>query len=114
SLRERAIVSIRDAIICGRLAPGVLVSEQVLADQAGISRTPVREALLQLADEGLVEFVRNAGVRITQINEAHLTNLFSLRACIEGYCARKVAQSDRRHEVVFELRSLLDEQRSII
>lgn len=114
SLRQRALEEIRDSIVTGRLPAGLLVSEQVLAAQAGISRTPVREALLQLADEGLVEFERNAGVRITRIDEEHLTNLFQLRACIEGFCAHHSALRPDREALAEELHGMLAEQRQII
>ncbi len=115
SLREQAFASIRNAIVRGRLVPGSLVSEQSIADQVGVSRTPVREALLQLAEEGFVEFVRNSGVRITALSNEHMEEVFTLRACIEGFCARMIADAeDKRAEVVPQLRSLLAEQQAIV
>ena len=51
-------------MITGELAPGSLYSVQTLADQLGVSRTPVREALIKLAQQGMVRFERNRGVRV--------------------------------------------------
>lgn len=114
SLREQVCASIREAIVQGRLAQGVLVSEQVIADQVGVSRTPVREALLQLAQEGLVEFVRNAGVRIMVPTAEHLAQVYALRACIEAHCARAMAEYGADGPLVAGLREDLDLQRRIV
>ena len=66
SITDRVRDSIREAIIDGRLAPGSLHSVQSLASSFAVSRTPVREALIDLEGRGMVEFERNRGVRILQ------------------------------------------------
>jgi len=82
SLRTQAIVQIRQAIVTGQLAPRSMHSEQSIAATMSISRTPVREALLQLASEGLVEFMPQRGVRVTELNADWLGNVFQFRAAI--------------------------------
>ncbi len=86
SLRAQAIAQIRQAIVTGQLAPGSMHSEQSLAADMSISRTPVREALLHLADHDLVEFVRQRGVRVTKLEAEKLGDVFEARMAIEGYC----------------------------
>ena len=66
SLRSQAVDQLRGAIVTGKLEPGSMHSEHSIAADMAISRTPIREALLQLASEGLVEFVPQRGVRITE------------------------------------------------
>src|ERR1700676_1151121 len=75
SLRAQAIDQIRQAIITGLLEPGSMHSEQAIAAKMSISRTPVREALLQLEREGLVEFVPQRGARIREFDPKHLAEV---------------------------------------
>jgi len=75
SLRAQAIEQIRQAIITGFLAPGSMHSEQAIAAKMSISRTPVREALLHLEREGLVEFVPQRGARIREFDPKHLAEV---------------------------------------
>lgn len=82
---------IRDAIIDGRLAPGERLKEVELATELGISRTPVREALLVLQTEGLVEAVPNRGATVRAHTAEDLDDLYQLRALLEGYAARRAA-----------------------
>jgi DNA-binding GntR family transcriptional regulator len=66
-LRDRAYSALRDAIVTGELAPGEVIRDGELADRVGLSRTPVREALARLADEGLVESKPHAWTRVTPL-----------------------------------------------
>jgi DNA-binding GntR family transcriptional regulator len=75
--------SLRSAIILGELIPGSLHSVHELAAQINVSRTPVREALLKLADQGMVRFERNRGFRILQTTIHDLEEIFSLRLLLE-------------------------------
>ena len=67
SLRERAAASIRNGITTGEIRAGELYSVPTLAARLGVSATPVREAMLDLANEGLVEAVRNRGFRVVEL-----------------------------------------------
>lgn len=83
SLTSRVYESIRTSIILGELVPGSLHSVQSLADTLEVSRTPVREALIKLASQGMVRFERNRGIRVLQTTIHDLEEIFSLRALLE-------------------------------
>ena len=82
---------IRDAILDGRLAPGKRLKEEQLAKDLGISRTPVREALLLLQAEGLIESVPNRGAIVRAYSSKELVDMYDLRALLESYAARRAA-----------------------
>jgi DNA-binding GntR family transcriptional regulator len=82
---------IRQAIIDGRLPPGRRLKEEELARELGISRTPVREALLMLHAEGLVDAAPNRGAAVRSHSAEDLDDLYQLRAVLEGYAARRAA-----------------------
>jgi DNA-binding GntR family transcriptional regulator len=83
SLREQVAQALRDALVAGEMRPGVVYSAPVLAAQFGVSATPVREAMLDLAKEGLVEAVRNKGFRVTEMSDRDLDELTTIRQLIE-------------------------------
>jgi DNA-binding GntR family transcriptional regulator len=83
---------IREAIMDGRLGPGQRLKEEELARELGISRTPVREALLILQTEGLVEAAPNRGATVRSYQIEDLEDMYHLRALLEGYGARRAAQ----------------------
>jgi len=82
---------VRTAILDGRLAPGQRLKEEELARELGISRTPVREALLMLQAEGLVDAVPNRGATVRRHEADDLDDLYQLRALLEGHAARRAA-----------------------
>jgi len=90
---------IRNAILEGRLEPGQRLKEEELARELGISRTPVREALLMLQAEDLVVAAPNRGatVRVHDANDLH--DLYELRALLEGYATRRAAERISKKEV---------------
>ena len=83
SLREQVAATLRGLLVSGRLAPGTLCSVPRLAAEFAVSATPVREALLDLAGEGLLEPVRNKGFRVTEVDDRTLDELAELRSFIE-------------------------------
>lgn len=106
SITHRVRESIREAIIDGRLAPGSLHSVQTLATAFAVSRTPVREALIDLAGAGMVEFERNRGVRILQTSIHDLEEILSLRLLLEVPAAHRAA-AQASDEVIAALREEL-------
>ncbi len=82
---------IRKAIVDGRLEPGSRLKEEELARELGISRTPVREALLVLHSEGLIDSAPNRGASVRAYEAADLDDLYQLRALLEGFAARLAA-----------------------
>lgn len=88
---EAAYAIIRAGILSGEFERGERLREEQLASQAGVSRTPVREALRRLDAEGLVEFVPNRGARVTAWSTQELEDLYEIRAMLEGHGARLAA-----------------------
>ncbi|MCT7354068.1 GntR family transcriptional regulator [Streptomyces sp. 15-116A] len=83
SYRERVADALRAALIAGELRPGEVHSAPALAARFGVSATPVREALLDLAKEGLVDTVPNKGFRVTAVSERQLDEYTHIRSLIE-------------------------------
>lgn len=79
-------------IIGGRLAPGARLDELSLADRFGISRTPVREALFELAATGVVELRRNRGAVVSTIAPGRLADMFEVLAALVDRAARLAAK----------------------
>jgi DNA-binding GntR family transcriptional regulator len=98
---------IREAIVDGRLEPGRRLKEEELARELGISRTPIREALLMLQAEGLVDAVPNRGALVRVHTSEDLEDLYQLRALLEGYAARR-AGTRITDEQVAELQASCD------
>jgi DNA-binding GntR family transcriptional regulator len=92
TLTDRAIAALRAAIVDGRLPSGELYSVARLADRLGVSRTPVREALLLLERQGMVRFERNRGVRVLESSARDLDEVFTLRLLLEVPAARRAAE----------------------
>jgi DNA-binding GntR family transcriptional regulator len=82
---------IRNAIADGRLEPGRRLKEEELARELGISRTPVREALLVLQTEGVLESAPNRGATVRAYEADDLDDLYQLRAVLDGFAARRAA-----------------------
>ncbi|MFC6884835.1 MULTISPECIES: GntR family transcriptional regulator [Actinomadura] len=91
SRSEQIAAAIRDAIRSGQLQRGVLYSSRELGERFGASRTPVREALLRLADLGLVRIERNRGARVLGQDGRGIVELCSLRVLLEPPAARGAA-----------------------
>ena len=90
ALYQEVAERLRERIFSHELQPGTWVDEQTLAEQYGISRTPLREALKVLASEGLVTLKPRRGCYVTEISERDLDEVFSVMALLEGECARLV------------------------
>lgn len=93
SLREEITALLRAAVMAGELEPGVVYSAPRLAEQFGVSATPVREAMLDLDKEGLVEIVRNKGFRVTRLSAKELDDITQLRAYLEVPAVRAIADA---------------------
>lgn len=83
SLRESVTESLRTAIIAGTLKEGTLYSAPALAAALGVSATPVREAMMDLSREGLVETMKNKGFRITSMSDRELDEITEIRLLLE-------------------------------
>ena len=100
--------SLRQRILNGEFAPGIQLRQDALAEEFGISRIPVREALLQLEAHGLVKIVPHRGAVVTGLSVEEVEDIFRLRGQLEppllALSARRFAEEDYRR-----LRSLTDE-----
>lgn len=92
SLRQQVAHALRAALVAGEMRPGVLYSAPTLAEKFGVSATPVREAMLDLASEGLVEAVRNKGFRVTELSNQELDDITAIRMLIEVPTVGEVAR----------------------
>lgn len=93
SLRKRIYNAIEDGILSGKYITGEKISEARLTHELGVSRTPVREALSQLATEGLVELVPNRGALVKGVTQEDIRDIFEIRALIEGLAAKRAAEN---------------------
>jgi DNA-binding GntR family transcriptional regulator len=96
TLTSQVVTSIRAAIKDGTMPGGVLHSVGSIADQLGVSRTPVREAVLQLANLGLVEIQKNRGFIVIEHDPADLERIFQIRSWLEVPAAGLAAQADAK------------------
>jgi DNA-binding GntR family transcriptional regulator len=83
SLKEMALATIKEAMLARTLERDVMYTEAALTDELGISRTPVREALIHLASRGLITYFPRKGFKIKLLTEKDVRNLFELRLVLE-------------------------------
>jgi DNA-binding GntR family transcriptional regulator len=92
STTEQIKWQIEEAINAGKYLPGDALDEVALANQFGVSRTPVREAVLQLSVQGLVKIVPRSGTYVARMSVKELLAVFELLAELEGACAKLAAR----------------------
>ncbi len=92
SLSDRAYYAIRELIVTLELAPGAVVSERELMEQLGVGRTPVREALRDLAREQLVEVFPRRGIFVSGVDVGDIAGLSEVRLVLESKAARLAAE----------------------
>src|SRR4051812_49803721 len=102
---------IRGAIVDLRLEPGAPLREAAIASQLGVSKTPVREALGRLEQEGLVEATSFKGAVVTNYSERDLQEIYELRELLEGVAVRAAA-SDADDETLAALRDVIERSRA--
>jgi DNA-binding GntR family transcriptional regulator len=93
NVREQIAQALRTSLVAGEMRPGVVYSAPALAERFGVSPTPVREAMLDLAKEGLVTAVRNKGFRVTELSDGDLDEITEVRALIEVPTVARIAAS---------------------
>ncbi len=108
SLRDKVTEAIRRAILSGRYRPGDRLVEERLAVEFGVSRNPVREAVLRLAAEGLIEINARRGASVTSLSPREAAELLEIRATLEGATA-KMAARRRDPSVAARMRALLQQ-----
>ena len=96
NFREQVLQQVRAEIISGQSMPGSMYSVPTLAASLGVSSTPVREALLELARSGLIEPMRNRGFKVVEPTLTELRNLFDLREVLELHAAAIVVRKPKK------------------
>lgn len=104
-LRNVVADQLRAAILEGRFKPGEWLRQEKVAQELGVSQMPVREALKELAAEGLIEHVPYRGVRVIEFNAQDVADLYDHRAFLEGRAA-SVAATNITAEEIAELKQL--------
>ena len=95
TLRAEVVDMIRDAIVTGQLKPGERLKESALARQMSVSRSPVREALRQLEQEGLIVSIPNQGSFVRSFDEDDVREIFTLRAALEDLACEIVLKKGK-------------------
>jgi len=109
SLADRAYGLFREGLRTGTFRPGQRLLETELADQLGMSRTPVREAIRRLQSEGLIAHLAARGLCVAAYDAAQVDELYVMREALEGTAARLAAQHAGRPEIVLLQRMLEQE-----
>jgi DNA-binding GntR family transcriptional regulator len=120
SLRERILVIIRQRLISGAIVPGEVYSATAIASKLGVSNSPVREAMLSLVQEGVMEPIRNRGFRVIPLTDADRRNIYDLRLMLEVPSMAKLAASGlvrgriTEFETLAKLAIRADEDRDLV
>ncbi|HEY0123069.1 MAG TPA: GntR family transcriptional regulator [Rhizobium sp.] len=91
NLRDQALAVLKLRLVSGDLAPGQIYSAASLAVELGVSNSPVREAMLTLVNQGLMETVRNRGFRVVPLSDKDRRNVYDLRILLEIPSMAKLA-----------------------
>ena len=108
SIGDMVYEVLREAIISGAFAPGEHLRQEALATAIGVSRIPVRAALLRLDAEGLVEFSTHRGAVVQTLSNAEISEIYELRDLLETYALRK-SMARMTPERIARLRTLAAE-----
>lgn len=110
TLKEDVTSLLREAIVDGSIAGGEELNQAQIADRLGISRGPVREALGQLEQEGLIVHTPYKGVVVTSLTPTYVRELYTLRGALETFAVRLGIERDNPSDVA-KLRSIVGEMR---
>jgi DNA-binding GntR family transcriptional regulator len=115
SVVDQVHAELLERIVAGELRPGARLRQEALAEELGVSRTPLREALARLVSEGLVEFVPNRGATVARRDFSDMEQAWRARLVIEPGAARLAAERQERlaiesmRETVLRQRSVADD-----
>lgn len=113
SLAKMAYEAIRNSILSGQWITGELYNEKAIATDLGISRTPVREALLELASQDLIIFLPRRGLMVNRFTRRDVDEIFELRKAIELTAVEKIAAASPQPDL-FEIEESLFKQRKAV
>ena len=104
----RAQLRLREMILACDLPAGSRIAELTLVDKLGVSRTPIRTALMKLEQEGLLEALANGGYAVRTFTERDVSDAIELRGTLEGLAARLAAERGCAPVLLSEARACLD------
>lgn len=112
-LQIQAYEYLKEQILSGKLDPDVLYSETRMSAEIGISRTPMREAIQCLSQDGYINVVPSKGFMIRQLQEKDMEETIQVRCAIEGFCVHVIAaeaETKKGQKLLKELERLLEKQ----
>ncbi|TNJ47212.1 GntR family transcriptional regulator [Tamlana fucoidanivorans] len=98
NLNEPIYLKVKEMIINGELKPGEKIIQEKIAEQLGVSRTPLMKALLALENEFLVESIPRRGMYVKSFGEKEIFDIYICREALEGMAARLLAQSNNKQK----------------
>jgi DNA-binding GntR family transcriptional regulator len=110
--RDRAYLYLRETVLSDPAVSGTFINEQAVATEVGVSRTPVREALLMLAAEDLVQLVPHRGAFVAPVPGRQIAEMMQARGVIECWAATTCLKGG--HAPVDEMAAVLEQQRAIL
>ena len=116
-LQMQAYERLKDKIIQGRFQPGVIYSETKVSQTLGISRTPVRDAIQRLAQEGYIDVLPSKGFCLHKMTEQDLLETYQIRCALEGFCVVQLArdcQTSAARKTFEKLKELLQRQEDVL
>ena len=112
SAAARVYAHVKERLLDGTFPGGSLLSENELSQQLGLSRTPVRQAFVQLEAEGLLELYPKRGALVVPVAASEIEDVFEARLLVEEHCARRAANAGAR--LVADLEPLIAEQEQAV
>jgi GntR family transcriptional regulator of vanillate catabolism len=104
----KAQLRLREMILAGELAAGARIAELALVERLGVSRTPIRSALMRLEQEGLLQALPNGGYAVRTFSERDVSDAIEMRGTVEGLAARLAAERGVAAVVLAEARECLE------
>lgn len=96
SKKDQAYKAIKEMIVTGKLAPNMFISERLLSDMIGVSRTPIKAALNELNRERLVVEYPGRGFMVGQMSIEDLTEIYEIRCALEPFVIKKIVENDMK------------------
>ncbi len=116
-LNEQAYQHLQNLIMTGQLSYNKIYSETKLAKELGISRTPFRDAIHRLAQEGYIDIIPSKGFMLHQLTRQDIVETFQIRSALESYCTLQLAKSydsERTRKIFHDLRWIMQMQKQCL
>ena len=108
NLRQIVYESVRNHIVSPDVPPGAKIDEEALANDLGVSKTPVREALSKLAHDGIVKIIPNRGSYKVKLSKQDISEIMVIRETLEGLCIL-LAVANISDEIIIKLKAILED-----